>query len=359
MTWATRLVPGFAPDGGHILSVVAKSTYSFAPNETAVEDPSAANDWVEVDQYWGTNNPAVDATKLESDLVAWKPRTDVVVIGEAFAPRGKKARFFDAGIRIGAFQKSVRVFGDRKVQLKTFGFEFSDPEPFESMPLHYGLAYGGRHKRADKGDELVYPRNPVGRGFVVQAAPEDLNGLVLPNLENPAKLLTAESLVLKSFDKWQDAPEPCALGYTSRHSHPRVTLAGLPPEQAIEAEIARLQTVAVSDGGGALPPTPVLNTEYFCGASKGLALPYLKGDETVMLGYMDPDTPVFQFQLPGARPVARIDVGMGWEWMDMVLQNVVIFKGTNQLEMVWRGSCRYDGPESMKDWESFEMSVEE
>ena len=136
MTWVTRLVPGHAPDGGHILSVLAKKTYSILPGEIAVEDLDAPNDWVEVDQYWGANNPTLDATKLESELVAWKPCTDVVVIGEACAPTGKRARFFDAGIKIGNFQKSVRVFGDRKIQLKTFGFDFTEPEPFERMPLH-------------------------------------------------------------------------------------------------------------------------------------------------------------------------------------------------------------------------------
>lgn len=359
MSWLTRLVPGQAPDGGHILSVLAKKTYSFLHDEIAMEDPFASNDWTEVDQYWGTNNPAIDATKLESDLIPWKPCTDVVMVGEACAPIGKRARFFDATLKIGHFQKSVRVFGNRTIQMKTFGFDFTEPEPFERMPLHYGLAYGGKHNRTEKGDELAYPRNPVGRGFVVQPSSKELAALLLPNLENPQQLLTPDSLILKSFEKWVDSPEPWALGYTSRHSHPRYTLAGLPPEHALEAEIARLQTVAASDGASVPPPTAVMNLEYFCGASNGLVLPYLKGDETVMLGYMDPNTPVFQFQLPGARPVARIDVGMGWEWMDMVLQNVVIFKGTNQVEMVWRGSCRYDGPESMKDWETFQMSVEE
>lgn len=359
MAWSTHLVPGYAPDGGPILSVLAKKTYSILPGEVAAEDPTASNEWVEVDQYWGTNNPTSEATKLESELVAWKPCTDVVVIGEACAPTGKRARFFDAGIKIGNFQKSVRVFGDRKIQLKTFGFDFSEPEPFERMPLHYGLAYGGKHNRTEKGDELAYPRNPVGRGFVVQPTPEELAALRLPNLENPAKVLTADSLVLKSYEKWVDAPEPWALGFTSRNFHPRLTLAGLPPGMATEIEIARLQTVNDADGDQTSAPTPVLNPEFHCGASTGLVLPHLKGDEAVVLGYMDPDVPLFQFQLPGARPSARIDVGMGWEWMDMVLHSVVIFKGADQVELVWRGSCRYDGPESMKDWGMFAMSVEE
>ncbi|MCB9495822.1 MAG: DUF2169 domain-containing protein [Fibrobacteria bacterium] len=359
MAWSTRFLPGYAPDGGPILSILAKKTFSFRPGEAAMEDHGASNEWMEIDQFWGTNNPATEATKLESELVAWKPCTDVVVIGDACSPTGKRARFFDAGIKIGKFQKSVRVFGNRKIQLKTFGFAFTEPEVFERMPLHYGLAYGGRHMRTAKGDELSYPRNPVGRGFVVQPTPEELLTLQLPNLENPARILTPDSLVLKSYEKWVEAPEPWALGFTSRNFHPRLSLAGLPPSMATEAEITRLQTVNDSGGDQVSAPTPVLNPEFHCGASKGLVLPHLKGDESVVLEYMDPEFPLFEFQLPGAIPTARIDVGMGWEWMDMVLHSVVIFKGTNQVEMIWRGSCRYDGPESMKDWEMFAMSVEE
>lgn len=356
MTWLTRLLPGHAPDGGPVVSILAKRTYRFGPGAVAVPDPGADPTWVETDEYWDTNNPVLDAVKLESELVAWKPCTDVVVVGQAHAPRGKRARFLDCGIQVGAFRKVVRVFGNRKVQLKTMGFDFTEPEPFDSMPLHYGLAYGGRHKKAD-GQELQYPRNPVGKGFVVSPEPIDLANLVLPNLENPAQLLLPQDLALKSLERWRAAPEPWALGYTSRNFHPRVTLAGLQPDQSVEAEILRLQGAAASDGASSQPPVPVLNPDYFCGASKGLSLPHLRGDETVTLVYLDPDVPQFEFRLPSERPQIHLDIGQGVEWMEPVLQNVVIYKGSNQLDLVWRGSCRYDGPESMSDWQALRMGV--
>jgi len=356
MTWLTRLVPGHAPDGGPVVSILAKRTYRIRPGTVAVPDPGVEPIWVEADEYWDSNNPVLDAVKLESELVAWKPCTDVVVVGQAHAPRGKRARFLDCGIQVGAFRKVVRVFGNRKIQLKTMGFDFTDPEPFDSMPLHYGLAYGGHHKKAD-GQELQYPRNPVGKGFLVTPEPADLVDLALPNLENPAQLLLPQDLALKSFERWTAAPEPWALGYTSRNFHPRVTLAGLQSDQAIEEEISRLQSAAASDGSSPQPPVPVLNPDYFCGASKGLSLPYLRGDETVTLVYLDPDLPQFEFRLPAERPQLYLDVGLGIEWMEPVLQNVVIFKGTNQVDLTWRGSCRYDGPESMSDWRTLRMGV--
>ena len=358
MTWITRLAPGHAPDGGHLLSVLAKKTYRIPSDEIAMEDEFEPLDFVETDLFWDAGNAYLDATKEESELVACKPVTDVVVIGAAHAPRGKRARFFDTGLAIGSFKKAVRVFGDRKISLKTFGFEISEPELFESMPLHYGLAYGGRQISAT-GEELIYPRNPVGKGFTLSSEPRALVDLVLPNLENPAQLLTADNLVLKSFDRWQQAPKPWALGYTSRNFHPRLTFAGLPPGQATIGEIERLQAKQSEDPQPSSGPVPLMSPEFASGASEGLALPFLKGDEQVILQYMDPDVPLYRFGLPGGRPTGWIDVGEGVQNLDMVLQNVVIYKGSSQMTLVWRGSCRYGGPESMAQWERLDYGVED
>lgn len=73
-------------------------------------------------------------TLEESDLIAFKPNIDVIVHGKAWASRGKPGRFFDLNLNVAGAQRALRVFGDRRVRLKTFGFEFTDPEPIESMP---------------------------------------------------------------------------------------------------------------------------------------------------------------------------------------------------------------------------------
>jgi hypothetical protein len=70
MSWLTRLVPGQAPDGGHILSVLAKNTYSIAHQQRAGEDLENPLGWLEADTYWGAGNPAADPVREESDLLA-------------------------------------------------------------------------------------------------------------------------------------------------------------------------------------------------------------------------------------------------------------------------------------------------
>ena len=67
--------------------------------------------------------------------------------------------------------------------------------------------------------------------------------------------------------------------------------------------------------------------------------------------------PQFSFTLPGVRPRAWLNVGQGAQEMRMVLQTVVIYKETNQVTLVWRGSSNYGGLEEMKKFTALEYSV--
>ncbi len=366
MTWLTRLVPGHAPDGGHILSVLAKNTYTIAHQQTAVEDRASPLPWFEADLYWGSGNPATDAIRVESDLVAYKPCVDFILVGSAWAPRGKRAKFFDAGVQVAGANRLIRVFGDRTVQIKTFGFEFSDPESFESMPLHYGLAYGGTDSVSDPGTTYTYPRNPVGKGFLVKKDLKALHGLSLPNLEDPRQLLSADNLLVGKFADWQRMPIPQAFGPMGRNFQPRLELAGLPQDDRASQEWARQKSLAalpeVGSGPESVPPDapPLLNPLFFNGAPEGQRFPFLKGDETVRLGYMDPDFPLFDFQLPNDTPSLWIEVNdEGLEELKPVLQTVVVHKETNQVTLVWRGSAYYGGPQEMAEYQNLQFGVED
>lgn len=365
MSWSSRLVPGHAPDGGHILSIVAKKTYSIAHGQTAVEDVESPIALRETDLFAGGGNPATDPLLEESDLVAYKPCVDVIVVGSAHAPRGKRARFFDAILEVGAASRFVRVFGARTVRPKTFGFEFTDPELFESMPLHYGLAYGGTDPTSEPGSVCTYPRNPIGKGFVVKKELKALYGLELPNLEDPRQVLTPDTLLVGKFERWEDMPVPQAFSPLGRNFKPRLDLAGLPLDERTAQEWDRQKQLASMPEVGAnpesVPPAapPVLNPLFFNGAPDGQRYPFLKGDETIRLSYMDPDFPLFEFKLPGEAPVLYLDANNeGAEELTPVLQTVVVHKETNQVTLTWRGSAYYGGPEEMAEWSGLEFGVE-
>ncbi|MFC1586467.1 DUF2169 domain-containing protein [Fibrobacterota bacterium] len=364
MNWLTKPIPGTAPDGAAILSVLGKKTYTIKNGGKAVPDEEEQLPFHESDEYYGEGNPQTDAVKYESDLVAFKPMTDIVVIGNACAPKGKKAYHLDVSCQVGDAKKTLRVFGNRRVYVTGTGIAFSDPEPFEELPTHYGLAYGGMDEQSEDDMQYAYLKNPVGKGFIVRKNPAALQDLPLPNLEDPAKLLTPGNLVLQKFENWKQYPEPAGLGYTGRNFYPRYTLSGLPPDAYQENEIIRQQhmqqmpEIGTTPSSQPPPSTPLMNYQFFNGASPGLQLPYLNGAEDISLVYMDPDHPQFSFQLPGDRPSAWLDAGEGPEEMQMVLHTVEVLKGSNQLAMVWRGSAYYGGPEAMEEFEAFEFGVE-
>ena len=363
MGWLAKVVPGHAPDGTPILSVLGKRTYRFANGGKAAPDEGEQIPFIEADEFWGLGNPASDAVKYESDLAAYKPMTDVVLIGKAHAPKGRKIPQISAGIQVAGARKIVQVVGNRKVYVTGTGLAFSDPEPFAAMPLDCSRAYGGSDARSEAGLLYVYPKNPVGRGFIVKDNPKALQDLALPNLEDPAKLLTPKNLVLGKFEQWKLYPEPAGFGYLNKHSHPRFTLAGLPPDSHADAEVDRklalrkLPEVGTPGAPQPAPAMPMLNAEFFNGASQGLRLPYLSGNEAVMLANLDAELPRFSFTLPGERPRAWLDVGQGRKSMPMVPHTLLIYKETNQLTLVWRGCVGYGGPASMEGFQAFEFGV--
>ncbi len=154
---------------------------------------------VEKDQMWPVQGePAVfEGVTLMPELEFRKKGIDILVFGQALAPRGWASRRLSLRIRCGPVDKRVEVFGDR-IWLKGLGgFIPSEPQPFEAMPLTNDRAFGGPGLLA--GEEVVHPINPVGRGACW--AKDDVEGKPLPNLERPDDLIA----------DWKQTPAPACL----------------------------------------------------------------------------------------------------------------------------------------------------
>jgi len=103
MNWTTITLPGSTPESGPILSVLAKAAYRFGPGTvTPFEYPVA---FVESDQYSDPGNPAISDVVAESDMTAYKPFTDIVVIGKAHAPKGRSAYHLDCSVAVGPLER--------------------------------------------------------------------------------------------------------------------------------------------------------------------------------------------------------------------------------------------------------------
>ncbi len=326
--WFTRLLLGCDAAGGRILSVLARKTYAIAHGETASEERGRVSGFLTADRLYGEAHPGCDAVCEESDLVAFKPQADVTVIGAACPPRGTRARSLEVALEIGNHVHAVQVFGDRTVRRRIWGSRFSDPEPFTSMPLHYGNAYGGRDACSFPGREIVCPLNPVGKGCAVTRGA--LEGLNLPNLEDPQDLLTPDTICVGRDLRWEEMPVPRALGPLGRNCR------------------HRFSQLASGDA------------RFFNHAPPGQRFDVLNGDEPVRLRHLDAGFPVFEFRLPGDSPVLWIEKDdEPEEELEAVLQTVVIRKEENLLTMVWRGSIPCEGPEAMAAWSSLRFGVDE
>jgi hypothetical protein len=323
LQWESEIQMGTGPGGVQLLSVLGKQTYVFAPGKKLEVDYNEPIPFSKAQTYWGNGDPNLDPVRQEDDLVAWKPLVDVVVHGKVHAPRGKRGRWFDAGVVIAGQPKMVRVFGDRRIDFSTGGLRFTDPEPFEEMPLHWGLAYGGTDSVSNPDVGLVYPRNPVGKGFWVSPPIEKIHGASLPNLENPQHLLTPETLLVKKYDRWKAAPVPIAMGWTSRHFHDRLFD---PKKTKTEAML----------------PAPFPNA-----APAFLRLPQMTGSEPVVLGYMDADQPSMSFSLPGDVPKGYLDTGEGAVLLPTALQSIEFFPSAKQVTMLWRATIQIEDPDRL------------
>lgn len=152
-----------AQTGAWTLTVCVKGTFKLAQGREM--DLSDAQEPVGGDRHAGDDPRA--SLYAPSDLVPYKPRTDVLLVGSAFAPGLRPVEALVARVSLGELDKALGVIGDRVWIESPDGPEPSAPAPFALMPLRY--------ERAARA-----PDNPVG--FDLTRAPV-VGALALPNLE--------------------------------------------------------------------------------------------------------------------------------------------------------------------------------
>jgi hypothetical protein len=212
--FAAILVPGVEADGHESVVAIVRATYVTlmgSPLSLAAEQlqPNLA------DSYYG--EAAVSSLRYASDVAPEKPGTDVVLIGAAHAPRGDVVEL-DVGLEVGSVKKTLRVYGDRFWRT-ALGLRVtpSKPLPFSIMPLTYERAFCGPLAAAESGAKgRPEPLNPVGRGLPEAGGPVEAKEVPLPNLEDPANLITSPL----------DRPDPAGFGFIAPHWKWRRRFAG-------------------------------------------------------------------------------------------------------------------------------------
>lgn len=266
------------------------------------------------DQHHG--DPAASSVRVPSDLCLGKPGTDVVLIGSAWAPGGKPTWSSDVSLTAGTVAKTVRVFGDRVWDSGPGGSSVRYVTPFDRLPLVWERAFGGSDE-TDRGPVLE-PRNPVGCGFRAPRSTRPVAGLPLPNLEDPAALITSPS----------DTPQPSCFAPIASHWEPRRSFAGTYDE-------------AWQNSRSPYLPAD-FDARFFQIAPFGLtASAYFQGGEWIDVRGATPDG-ALQFQIPALRLKITYRLDSGEEKRPAVLDTVIVEPDATRLTLVWRASFQCD-----------------
>jgi len=352
------VLPGQTPTGEYVLAVLLKRTYRVAAGRAGVR-AEADRKLVPGDVHY--DDPANSSVRFESDFAPFKLATDVVVNATAVAPGGRPTRQMTVVVQVGRHRKELRVTGDRLAKFRSGADPvFTDPEPFAVMDLLYERAYGGVDVRSDPQVPYPYPRNHLGKGFAVRNEKGAVDGLELPNIEDPADLLTPARVCCHAIDRWQGQPQPQGFGWYLKYWQPRAALAGvLPADRKIEQELRKEYAKLLPEAALAVyekTKLPDMDFRFFSGASPGLSVPFLNGDEAVTLTNLSPEG-VQTFRLPGERPRITLDIGKGPQDPGTVLHTVQIRADDGEVDLVWRAAVPYPGPDWLPEMRKMDVVV--
>lgn len=352
------LVPGQTPEGQHVLSIVLKRSYTVGDDGRCLR---AAQDRkiLPADKHY--DDPMNSSVEFAADFVPFKIATDVVVNAVAHAPNGRPTTELLASVMVGAARKDVRVVGDRTcIYQPGAPPAFTEPTPFLTMPVRYERAYGGVDIGSDPKMPALYARNHLGRGYAIRNVREVVDGLELPNVEEPGDPLAPERVCSEHFMHWERQPAPAGFGWTCKTWRPRCLYAGvMPADRALEEELRGMFAKAIPAAQRSLfdqTRLPPMDFHFFNGASDGLVRPFLAGTEQIRLINLTSGGDL-AIALPGDRPSIELDIGDGPQRSDVVLHTVMIHAETAEVDLVWRAAFPYRGPDWLPEMRKLEVMI--
>lgn len=290
------------------LYVIVKATFNISNQLTLADEQLPP---VATDIYW--TEPGKSSIKYASDFHIGKPATDIIMLGHACAPSKQEVTHLDVNLSVGQIHKTVSVFGDRQWK----GGRITPPSPFNSMAMVYEKAFGGIHVVNGQPAE-VETRNPVGRGFAGGRKSEDMDGVPLPNLEDPASLIQVPA----------DTPAPACFAACAPNWQPRVAYAGTYDElwQTTRAPY--------------LPED--FNKRFLNVAHPDLVYPgYLQGGEPVEITHMHP-AGTLKFDVPRVQLLTRVIIDGKELSPSCNLESLILEPNQLRMSLVWRAAVMCD-----------------
>lgn len=252
-----------------------------------------------------TGKPGHSSLYYESDLVPFKPRTDILAHGDAFPPDGRPRPGWPVSLRVGNTEKALFVTGPRRVRRGRSGKPILDePTPSDRVALRYELAFGG----ADAAG--AYTQNPIGRGYSTHSQTDAWG----PQIESPDAPIT----------DLHAAHEPAGFGPIARNWQPRLARAGTYDEHWRQDRAPRLPHD--------------FSFDYYNCAPPGLTTRFLVGDEEVVaVGLGRPGR--HTFRLPGLGAIILGQFRDGRHALAPMFLDTLWIDFTHQLvRLTWRGT---------------------
>jgi hypothetical protein len=294
------------------LTVIVKGTFAFTWEHTdlaAEQVPIAYGDTLYEEKGGG-------GVRYETDLVPFKPRTDVVLDAVAHAPNNRPTQAVPVSVTAGPAQKQLMVFGKRLWNhagvLSRRRYVITEAQPFVTQPIRYREAFGGQDETTGE----YCDRNLSGKGFYSVKTKANLAGKPLPLIEDPKHLIQSPV----------DRPPTAGLGFYHRSWLPRARYAGT-FDKAWRAERS--------------PRMPLdFNYRFYNGAHPDLQVKgYLAGNEPVELINLT-DEGQMRFSLPAITPLCQVQRARQKEIEKIVMNLDTVFIEPDRYRfcLVWRGT---------------------
>ncbi len=278
--------------GVWVLTVVCKATYALQPGEMRLTDEQEPIN--ERDRPWSDDIRSLYAA---SDLAPVKPRADVVLVGQAYAPGGAPVRSLLARLTVSDVDKTVEINCDR--WLLPDG-SVQEGEPFARMPLLYERAAGG-----------VATANPAGLSLDDRDA---YGRSALPNLQRPGVVASPHEII-----------EPLGFG---------------PIAASWPWRVEKLGRHAATWSPEHLEQRPMptdIDPLHFNAAPPDQRTDALANDEHVFLDNLHPEHRRLAAQLPGIRPVAFVERLRGAQEVALRCDTLWIDTARLICTLTWRG----------------------
>lgn len=314
---------------GHLNGVLTvRGSFRLVPRE-ALRLAERQLPLVMADEYAG--DPLATDLIRQSDLVPFKPGTDVTFIGETNAPGGRPLASWTCGLSVGPVSKRLRVYGPRNwIELrdpdrkrlfredargKRTGWTLSEPMPVSQVDLIWANSYGGKIPFSPLGPEDADPANTIGKGIVTADIPDDIRCIPAHQIEDDGK----------SVARWDERATPQNLGPVPPFWKQRLRYAGTYDD----AWLNNRHPLLPSD----------FDFRFWQCAPEGLTSSHwLTGDEPFELHNLVSGQPLAQGFLPGISLRMGLKSPSGFGVCDLVLDGVHFDfrRGEGMIYLTWR-----------------------